>query len=259
MTVFAGPFHLRYRALAQRPPERLRLDEYYRLCHLPLVNPDHPEVIAGKPGTDYESGRYAAPRFSLVISIDDAALHASPAYRQLLRRLRAAPFAGKIAWESYAQRLKSLHATLRSNLQRDFRPEELRGALARLRRLPSFRARLTGPWYGDRNHGRLYLPLVPELRHGFDACRRIQRAAGGPEIALYSVGLLNFRDHLTEAETAALHAIMAAYRRRVLLEFEVTAIDLHATHDDLALDSRIVRRIPLRAQRQPGESRDPAK
>lgn len=249
MAVFAGEHRLRYRALARARPSVLRLDEYYRLCHLPLVNAGHPEVIARQVGTDYEMGRYHAARWALVIPIDDRALHASSAYRQLLARLRRAPFAGKIAWDNYVRRRKRLHATLRSNLQRDYDPVRIRRIAARLRSCPAFQARLIGPWYGDRNHGRLYLPLVPELRRGFDACRRIQRAAGGPEIALYTVGLLNFRDHLTPEETAALHALMAEYRNRPLLSFTVRAVDLHATHDDLALDSWIVERIPLKDRR----------
>lgn len=249
MTVFVGPHRLRYRALAQNPPAELRFDDYYRLCHLPLVNPDHPDVIATKPGTDYEMGRYTTPRFSLVISVDAVALYESAAYRQLLARLRGAPFASKIAWASYAQRLGCLHATLRSNLQRDYALREIRRIATRLRQGERFRARLTGPWYGDRSRGRLYLPLVPELRRSQDACRRIQRLAGGPEIALYTVGLLNFRDHLTADETAELHTLIAAYRNRVLLEFDVTTLDLHATYDDLALDSYIVERIPLKERR----------
>lgn len=259
MTVFVGEHRLRYRQLARRPEPgmALRLDESYRLCHLPLVNPEHPDVIAARAGTDYAMGRYAAPRLALVISVDGAALNASPVYRQLIARLRRSPFAGKIAWGSYEQRRHCLHATLRSNLQRDYRPAAIRGLAARLRTCPAFRARLLGPWYGDRNHGRLYLPLLPELRRGFDACRRIQRAAGGPEIALYVVGLLNFRDHLTPDETAALHTIIAAYRSRVVLEFAVRTVDLRATHDDLALDSRIVARIPLRGGR-PSKHRNAA-
>jgi hypothetical protein len=247
MTVFAGEHRLLYRRLAQgQARTALRLDDYYRFHHLPLINPDHPEVIATRPDSDAVMGRYAAPRFSLVISIDDTALHASAAYRQLLARLRRAPFAAKIAWDNYEQRRNRLHATLRSNLQRDYAPGEICAIAARLRRLPAFRARLIGPWYGDRNHGRLYLPLVPELQRGFDACRRVQRAAGGPEVALYTVGLTNFTDHLDEGETAALRRLINEYRSRVLLDFAVTQIDLHATHDDLALDSRIVKRIALR-------------
>jgi hypothetical protein len=246
MAVFAGEHQLLYRRLARgQTRTALRFDDYYRFHHLPLVNPEHPEVIATRLGSDTVMGRYAAPRVSLVISIDDAALHASPAYRRLVVRLRRAPFAAKIAWDSYDRRRDRLHATLRSNLQRDYTPGEIRAIAARIRRLPAFRARLIGPWYGDRNHGRLYLPLVPELQRGFDACRRIQRASGGPEGALYTVGLTNFTDHLDAAETAALRSLIAEYRSRVLLDFAVTQIDLHATHDDLALDSRIVERAPL--------------
>lgn len=224
----------------------LRLDDDYRLRHLPLVNPGHADAIAGRPGTDYEMGRYTAPRLALVVPVEDAALHAGPAWRQLLARLHRSPFAGKIAWENYERRRHRLHATLRANLQREHGAVAIRHIALRLRRMPAFRARLLGPWFGDRNHGRLYLPLVPELRHGLDACRRVQRAAGGPEIALYTVGLLNFTDHLDAAETAALHALVADHRRRVLLEFDVRHVELLATHDDLALDSRIVERIALK-------------
>ena len=34
--------------------EAFRLDDAYRLAHLPLVNPSHPDVIANTPGKSYE-------------------------------------------------------------------------------------------------------------------------------------------------------------------------------------------------------------
>ena len=117
---------------------------------------------------------------------------------------------------------------------------------SRLRTHRQFRARLIGPWMGNMNHGRLYLPLVPETRNGVDPCASIQRAAGRTPTGLYAAGLIHFRDHLNAAETLALRHILRDWRDRVLLDYTVREIWLQATHNALALDARILARIPLR-------------
>jgi len=247
MPVFASPLHLRYRPLAYHftPGQTLRLDESYRLCHLPLIAPDHRDIIARRG--EYEMGWFPTPSYALIVPIDADALEANPHYRQMIAALRRAPFAGKIDWTISERRRPVLHATLRSHLHGQHSDTAIRHLAARLRTVRQFRARLTGPWMGDKNHGRLYLPLVPETPHGADPCARMQRAAGGTPTRLYTVGLIHFRDHLTADEAAALRVILRNWRDRVLLDYTVREIWLQATHDSLALDARIVTRIPLRA------------
>lgn len=246
MTRFARPDQLRYRALAYRfPPDAaLRLDEAYRLHHLPLIDPAHPDVIARRG--EHDMGWFPTPSYAFIVPVDAEALDASPVYRRMLATLRAAPFATKIDWAMTERRRPMLHATLRSHLHDQHSDTAIRQMATRLRRERRFRARLTGPWMGDKNHGRLYLPLVPETRHGVDPCARMQALAGRKPTRLYTVGLFHLRDHLDAAETTALRRILNDWRDCVLLDYEVEEIWLHGTHDSLALDSWIETRIPLR-------------
>src|SRR5262245_12157510 len=83
------------RSRTQFSPSRgLALDESYRLAHLPLVAPHHPDVIA-RDGKFYDNGRH--PRVaSLVLPVAPELLFGSAAYRELDTELRAAPFAQKL-------------------------------------------------------------------------------------------------------------------------------------------------------------------
>lgn len=248
MPTFTRPHRLRYRALTYRfePGAPLPLDESYRLCHLPLIDPKHPDVIRRRDGEPYEMGWFTPPSRAVVIPVDAGELEASAAYRRMLAQFRSAPFASKIAWDMQERRRAVLHATIRSHLQRQHADAAIRHLAARLRTVPGFRARLTGPWMGDKNHGRLYLPLVPEARHGLDPVRRMQILTGGRPTGLYTVGLIHFRDHLTAEEATELRLILRDWRDRVLLDTEVRHLWLMANHDSLALDSHILSRIPLR-------------
>lgn len=62
------------------PGEGLRLDEAYRLAHLPLVAPAHPDVIAD--GAIYRMGRHDR-LCALVLPIDPDALERSESFRAL--------------------------------------------------------------------------------------------------------------------------------------------------------------------------------
>lgn len=248
MTAFASPLQLRYRPLAYRfaDGKPLPLDESYRLCHLPLIAPGHPDVIRRQPGEPYEMGWFTPPSRAVVVPVEAAALDASPRYRRLMASLRAAPFAPKIAWDLQERRRGVLHATVRSHLQRQHSDAAIRHLTLRLRTVPGFRVRLLGPWMGDKNHGRLYLPMVPEAQHGLDPIRRLQALTGGRPSGLYTVGLIHFRDHLSAAEATALRRLLRDWRDAVLLDTTVRTVWLMANHDSLALDSRILARIPLR-------------
>ncbi len=106
---------------AFRPGAGLALDEAYRLAHLPLVAPDHPDAIARLPGRDYERGRHGTVH-SLVLPIDADALEASEPYRALEAELRASRLAAKLDWSLPPRRRARLHATICGSLSREAPP-----------------------------------------------------------------------------------------------------------------------------------------
>ena len=55
------------------PRRGFRLDEAYRLAHLPLVVPVHPDIISGREGTSYTMGRHERV-VSLVVPVPGDAL-----------------------------------------------------------------------------------------------------------------------------------------------------------------------------------------
>ena len=95
--------------------EGLTLDENYRVAHLPLVAPAHPDVIVARagtrPGTIYAMGRHTKT-YSLVLPVPGEELAQSDAYRELEGELKRSPFARKIAWDVLPQRQGKLHATI---------------------------------------------------------------------------------------------------------------------------------------------------
>ncbi len=97
---FVTDENLAYRASeTQFPPGSiLRFDEAYRRAHLPLVAPDHPDVIREDLARGYAMGRHEM-RWSLVVPVSWDALSASPAFQALEAELRASPIAGKMAWD----------------------------------------------------------------------------------------------------------------------------------------------------------------
>ncbi|WP_374442391.1 hypothetical protein [Stella sp.] len=238
-----------------RPGEHLEFDPSYRLCHLPLVAPGHPLAIRSAPGRAYVDGRYEEPRRALVVPVSWPALAASPAFRALEDRMAAAAFAGKIAWDLGRRRRPHLHATLAGGLtDADVArlARELPGLLAEL---GPIRIRLGGPLVGDRNWGRIYLPLYPERVAGSDPFRRIQGAAGAPAGGFYGVGYYHLTDPLDPAETAALAAILDEWRATPVAEVALSHLELHATHDDLVLSGRTLATIP--APQRPGRQPQP--
>jgi hypothetical protein len=213
------------------PGARLMLDEPYRLAHLPLIAPDHPDAIAA--GGDYRMGVHGVGH-SLVLPIDAEALDVSPAYAALEAGLRAAPFAPKIAWDLLPRRASRLHATVLGGLAGPDLPAEAAAALAAMK---PFRFRLQGLFSGNRNLGRLYLPLYPEMRGGENALAPVQRAFGRAANAMFLVGQFNLTDHLDVGETAALAAIIAAAQETVMFEGEARELRVMASRDDLVLDA----------------------
>ena len=227
----------------------LTLDENYRVAHLPLVAQAHPDVIAARAGArvgaTYAMGRHART-FSLVLPVPGETLAHSDAYRDLENELRAAPFAGKIAWDLLPRRQGKLHATICGGLGEqptlsDIDKRALTG-------VGPVGVELRGLFSGNINVGRLYLRAYPERRQGENAFQQIQRALGRNETDLYVVGLYNLTDHLTPGEAAALSDLIDRWWERPILRFQADTLWLLGASDDLVLDSALAETLPLSAK-----------
>lgn len=224
--------------------EKLLLDESYRLAYLPLVAPQHPDVIASRPGAGYRMGRHERA-FSLVLPIPPDTLEKSATYQALERELRGAPFAHKIAWDLLPKRREKLHATICGSLWKDVPytfPDRERLALKQRGRL---RVEVRGLFSGNINVGRLYLRVYPESREGTNMIRQIQRTLGRPETDLYLVGLYNLTDHLEVAEAEALEGIIERWWHKPVLTVDVNSLWHLGSFDDLVLDASVEETIPL--------------
>lgn len=233
--MFLAEPELDYGALRARfaPGETLRLDAPYRLAHLPLVAPWHPDARHEAPGSDYRSGRYVTPRRSLVIPIPWAVLER----HELIPALRACAAAPKIAWHLVERRRPIAHATIVGGVAAPL-PEQLAGA-------PPFRLKIGGPLVGDRNRGRLYLPCYPERTARGDPIAALQALCGGARTGIYLMGFLNLVDHLDARETADLDTLLTRYQRATIAVIEVARLWLLETNDDLALSGRVTQVVAL--------------
>lgn len=227
-----------------RPGAGLTLDATYRLAHLPLLAPDHPDCIRSDPARGYEAGRHGRI-FSLVVPVPENLLTSSPAFQELNEALRSSRFGAKLAWDLLPRRRGKLHATICGSLGLEAAPTigaERRRALAEIGPV-SFEVR--GLFSGNVNVGRLYLRLYPECRNGTNPMREIQSRMGRPQTDLYPIGLHNLLDHLDPAEAADLARLVESWWDRVLLRFESDRLWLLGASDDLVLDSAIVETVPL--------------
>jgi hypothetical protein len=220
------------------PGEGLRLDESYRLAHLPLVAPDHPRVIPSRADGYYRMGRHERT-YSVALPIPSEALFASAAYLALDAEMRDAPFAQKITWPLLHRRRDRLHATLCSTLSIGPPPVIADSSRAAVCRLGPFHIELRGPFSGDRNLGRLYLRAYPERGRAGNACRAVQQAFGRPETDLYLVGLYNFIDDLDAGETSALASLVERWWDRPILRLTVDRLWPLSACDDLVLDGAV--------------------
>jgi hypothetical protein len=226
------------------PRQGLALDETYRLAHLPLIAPESPRVIARREGTHYEMGRHP-PVFSLVLPVPGEALAASAAYRELTDELRAAPFAGKLAWRLLQRRQGKLHATVCGSLATGAPPVITDDQRHALMRAGPIEVELRGLFSGNVNVGRLYLRAYPQKRDGVNAFHLIQRAMGRRATDLHVVGLHNLLDDLDVPEAAALGMLIERWWDRPLLRFTADRLWLLGSQDDLVLDSAVVETLPL--------------
>jgi hypothetical protein len=223
----------------------LRLDDGYRLAHLPLVAPQHPGVIARRDGKPYDRGR-RPPVGSLVLPVPGDALHQSLTSTGLDGELRRSPLATKVAWHILPRRRDRLHATLCSSLAGGPTTASI-GATERtaLAQVGPLTVELRGLFSGNINLGRLYLRAYPEKRQGLNAFHRIQDIMGYRKTGLYVVGLYNLIDDLDAAETALLAGLIERWWDKPLLRYQVDALWLLGASDDLVLDGGVVETIPL--------------
>lgn len=224
----------------------LTLDESYRLAHLPLVAPEHPGIIPRHEGKFYEMGRHPAV-YSLVLPVEDGALRASPAFLTLEDELKAASFAGKIAWDILPKRQDRLHATVCGSLSLAEPPAIAAETREALRRIEPFTVELRGLFSGNVNRGRLYLPVYPQKRAGRNTLQEVQAAFGRAPGDLWLVGLYNLTDDLDASETAALADIVARWWNSPLLSLTVMEFQVMGASDDLVLDAHVEAVLPLGA------------
>lgn len=220
----------------------MRLDQAYRLAHLPLVRPAHPGSIA--EGRPYLHGKHHTA-WSVVLPVDAGALEQSAAMRDLHGELRAAPFADKIAWDLLPRRRDRLHATLVGGMGIGDVPAIEDVALRALRAIGPIDIELRGLFSGNVNVGRLYLRVYPQSRSGINLLHSVQLALGGPVTTIYLVGLYNLTDDLDATEAQALRDIIAKWWGRPLLRFTATRLWLLGARDDLVLDADAPRDLAL--------------
>jgi len=227
------------------PGEALAFDDAYRLAHLPLVAPGHPEIIAAKDGTDYRNGRYETSRHSLVVPIDSGELGRAEAFEEFEAELRSFSFSDKIAWQLGRERAGKLHATIVGGLSDPDVARCMAAVTETFAPLGPLALRIGGPFLGRINTGRIYLPVYPCCHDGENIFGLVQQACGARLTRFHVIGLYHFAAALTVAETADLAGLMQRWQRRVLAELPVTSLAVMATNDDLALSGRIVATIPV--------------
>ena len=246
MPAFCEDGELGYRRSLTDFTTPLTLDESYRLAHLPLVAPEHPGVIARREGKFYEMGRHPAVH-SLVLPVEDRTLRATSAFLVLEAELKAAPFAGKIAWDILPKRQDRLHATVCGSLSLAEAPIITVETREALRQIEPFTVELRGLFSGNVNRGRLYLPVYPEKRAGRNILQAVQAAFGRAPGDLWLIGLYNLTDDLDATETAALAEIVARWWNRPLLGLTVSELQVMGASDDLVLDAHVEAVLPLGA------------
>ncbi len=226
---YAGSRHM----FAAGQPFPLGAD--YRLAHLPLVVPGHPQAIASVPGRDYLNGRYAAARDALCVQLPADALAASPAFQAVEAQMRAARFGRKIAWDLGARRSGVLHATIAGPIDAAAATLAAASTAAFVKRQGPVAMRIGGPFVGNRNHGRIYLPVYPQMVAGDDAFGLLQVSCGRPRSRFYAVGMWHLVDGLDVSEAAELGQLVDKWSSEEILRVPAARFGIVTVNDDLAL------------------------
>lgn len=239
MLGYAGSRH----AFAPGRPFALGAD--YRLAHLPLVAPGHPAAIASVSGRDYLNGRYAA-RDALCVRLPVDLLEASPVFRDIEAVMRAGRLAGKIAWRIGERRRDVLHATVAGPIDAAAAARATAATAAFLKRRGPVAFRIGGPFVGNRNHGRIYLPVYPQILDGDDAFGLLLDACDRPRSGFYAAGIWHLRDGLDTDEAAELGRLVDEWSGREILRVDEARFGILTVNDDLALGGATWRWIDSR-------------
>lgn len=188
--------------------DSLRLDERYRARHLPLLS----ERVRGPIGPDCGPGEFWPPARSLVVPLPD------PRPEAFLSALAESGLAGLVWWRGLELRADRVHATL---VHGSDEPRALDAPIDLVVR---------GPWIGQINTGRIYLPVEPA-----DDRAALALAAERPLLA----GYLQLTADVTGENYAELRDLVATFQP-ARMQVRVHRLQVLETMDDLALRSRIL-------------------
>ncbi|NQX14022.1 hypothetical protein HQQ80_20545 [Microbacteriaceae bacterium VKM Ac-2855] len=225
----------------------LEFDDHYRAAQLPLVAPNHPRALETLPGRDYRNGSYDRARTSLVMDLAPALVD-SLIFRTVCERLRITTFAPKVAFDALAKRMKTLHATIVGDV-----PFVAATHAAAVRSIANkvgvLRPRLHGPFIGDFNVGRIYLPLEFCKPRELRALAEWNDLFGKPLPRLVAVGILNLSEELSASESAQLAQLISEWDLAPS-PIAVDRLSWTQTHDDLTLRSHRLESIDLKENLQ---------
>lgn len=190
--------------------DSLRLDERYRTRHLPLLTDRPRDLLGPDPGP----GEFWPPARSLVVPLPD------PRPEPFLSALADSSLGELVWWRGLELRADRVHATL---VHGSDEPRNLDVPIDLV---------IRGPWIGQFNTGRIYLPVEPA-----DERAALALAADRPLLA----GYLQLTADVTGDAYTELRHIVATFQP---LRIPVRVPHLHVleTMDDLALRSRILPR-----------------
>lgn len=227
-----------------RPGDRLLFDESYRYAHLPLLAPEHPAAINAPANLDYKSGRYDIERYALVLPVPHSKLVKSHIFQAIENSLRRSSFSHKIAFELCERRRALQHITIAGGFQHNDIPRMEAIVAAYISKTTSLAYQLKGPFIGSKNLGRIYFPCYPSLQHGEDTYAALQNAVGVKQNGFYAMGYYNLIDELNCEETTELQNILDEFANQIIFQDEPDALWITATHDDLVLSGRVLKRLP---------------
>ena len=188
--------------------DSLRLDERYRVRHLPLLT----ERDRGPLGPDVGPGEFWPPVRSVVLPLPDLRPE------EFLSALAASEVAGLVWWRGLDLRADRVHATLAHG------SEELRALDAPIDVV------VRGPWVGRFNTGRIYLPVEP-------ADERASLALGVDRPLL--AGYLQLTADVTGDAYLELRELVRTFQP-LRMPVRVHGFHVLETMDDLALRSHVV-------------------
>lgn len=190
--------------------DSLRLDERYRTRHLPLLTDRPRELLGPDPGP----GEFWPPARSLVVPLPD------PRPEPFLSALADSSLAELVWWRGLELRADRVHATL---VHGSDEPRVLDAPIDLV---------IRGPWIGQFNTGRIYLPVEAADDQAASAL-----AVDRPLLA----GYLQLTADITGNAYTELRDLVATFQP-LRIPARITHLHVLETMDDLALRSRIVAR-----------------